>query len=210
MNKSERPFQNAPSTFHSHLQTVTKMRSGHRSRGRGAVPNRGHRARTAARVAPKGLRGDLRAFPRPHRPYTALGQGKPPPACPRASARVWVFLRLRSEMQPRLSGEGAARLPAGALSAPRAGPPRGSSPRSADKGPRVGRTYLLALPAKKRPNQHQGKLSWCWGQPQQRDSSGAGRGEKGLALRASLKGASAQRGRGKRTKNPPKTVTKPT
>lgn len=35
-----------------------------------------------------------------------------------------------------------------------------------------------------------------------------GSGEKGLALRASLKGASAQRGRGKRTKNPPKTATK--
>lgn len=132
------------------------MRSGHRSRGRGAVPNRGHRARTAARVVPRGLRGDLRAFPRPDRPYTALGQGTRPLHVPEPALGFGGFLRLRSEMPPRSSGEGAARLPAGALSAAPAGPPRGSSPRSADKGPSVGRTYLLALPAKKRPNQHQG------------------------------------------------------
>lgn len=155
MNKSERPFQNTPSASHSATFRLSQKH------GQATAAAVGERHRTAGTAhgprhawCPRGSEATPEPFPRPGRRYTALGQGNPPLHSPsRIQLSGWgVFLRLRSEMPPGLSGEGAARLPPGALRAPPTGPPCGSSPRSADKGRSVGRTYLPALPAEKIPN----------------------------------------------------------
>lgn len=103
------------------------MRSGHRSRGRTPIPNRGGRARTAARVVPKGLPGDLRALPRALAATTLpRDSGTRPLHVPEPHPALGLgdFLGLRRKMPPRFLGEGAARLPAGALQALPAAPPR--------------------------------------------------------------------------------------
>lgn len=201
MNKSKRPFLNTPSACHRNAVRSRQPRFP-------AIPNRRHRARTAARVEPEGLRDDLRAFPPPRPPLHCSGTGEPAPCMfpSRIQSSGLGIFKAQKRDAARL-GEGAlgSRQALGALP-PRARP--AAPPRAAPiKAEALGGLICPLCPPKKRPNQNQGELN-AGVQAAAAAARSLGSGEKGLALRAALKGASAQRGRGKRTKNPPKTVTK--
>lgn len=102
-----------PSDCHKNAARPAQPGSGCETEPRGSRTDRGTRGLQGAPRRPPSLAPD------PGRRYTTLGQGQPPPACPRAasSARVWVFLKAqRRDAASLLQGRGR--------SAPCALPPR--------------------------------------------------------------------------------------